>query len=129
MNDYTETVVFTRPYQLSTGKVQSVEMREPTSRDQINALKATTKVSHDKELRDYEKERFICANCTDLTPDDLDTLHDCDYERMALTLMLLRTDPDQREKMRKGFALPQSVEEQTALGKPQAELPQDTIPE
>ncbi len=118
MNDNTETIVLTREYAFEEGRSKRVEMREPTTRDIMIAVKASAQYKADMELRDTEKERQLLVRITGLSPDDIDSLAACDYERLQIGLLILRADPDNRAQMRKD----------NGLDNPGESAPSDSLP-
>ena len=105
MLDSLEHIPLTREYNLEAGRLKAVEMREPTTGDIRKALQASQKCQGDMELRDIVKEQFLLCELTDLTPNDIDKLAACDYERLQIGLLILRADPDNRAKLRKDYGL------------------------
>lgn len=103
--DNIETVFFTREYNLESGLLRRVDMREPTTGDIRSAMAASQKYQGDTELRDMAKEQHLLVNLTGLTPRDIDTLSACDYERLQIALLILRADPDNRPAIRKNYAV------------------------
>ncbi|WP_422459123.1 phage tail assembly protein [Endozoicomonas sp. ALB115] len=100
-----EHIPLTREYNLEAGRLKAVDMREPTTGDIRKALQASQKFQGDVELRDIAKEQFLLCELTDLTPNDIDKLAACDYERLQIGLLILRADPDNRAKLRREYAL------------------------
>ena len=133
MNDNTETVVFTREYNLEAGKLKQVEMREPNTGDIRGALMASQKYQSDPELRDAVKEQHLLVTLTELTPKDIDTLSACDYERLQIGLLILRADPANRAQLRKNYAVgenkPSDSDPATSEGDtPSLEQPESITP-
>ena len=101
--DY-EEITLSREYEFTSGLSNFLKMQEPTTQHVTRALTSTQKYKNDKDLREFEKEKFLLALCCDLAPKDIELIAPCDYERLQMALLVLRADPDRREKMRTAFA-------------------------
>ncbi|WP_067517828.1 phage tail assembly protein [Endozoicomonas ascidiicola] len=137
MLDTTETIRFTREYNLEAGRLHEVDMREPTTADIRKALMASQKYQADMELRDIVKEQTLLVELTGLTPTDIDRLAACDYERLQIGLLILRADPNNRAKLRAEYVMgetapsdsdPATSEGDTTESKPDAVTPISALP-
>lgn len=128
----TETITFTREYNLESGRLSCVEMREPTTRDIREAVQASAKHAGDPQMRDSFVEQFLIIKLTDLTPNDVDSLAFCDYERLQIGLLIVRADPANREGLRKANAMgenaPSDSNPATSEGSTNSPVPEAVTP-
>ncbi len=98
-------ITLSREYEFAGKKTNHLVMREPNTRDIGRTLTNTSNHKDDKELRDFEKEKFLIALLCDLSPSDMEMVTNHDYDILQLHLLVIRANPEKRYDLMKSLGL------------------------